>query len=415
RLQELLTQAIAAPFWRQRLQAAGYSNTAAKADPHGILRNLSPLTRDELLGHAPPRSDAMLTGPLQSAYVFRTGGTSGEPKFSVFSTAEFRAMIHPFVQTYRAAGLEPTDRVANVFAVGSLYASFVFVNRCLEELGVVNLPYTMAAPVELVASQWEGFGLDTVMGFPSHLMRLVPAVGPGKIRKLFYAGEHLHAEDRRVLTQRYGIDHIASGGYGAVDTGLMALQCRAANGSEHHVLTAHTLLEIVHPESFEPVAPGEVGMVLVTCLDRYLMPILRYDIGDLACWLVDPCPCGLAEPRLELLGRGGDALRIGIANVAHGEIASALADVASFIQLVKERDGGKDVLRVRYELRSRTAPLFDLSDLQQRIRQAKPDLAKMLDAGQIAPIVVEQVSSGSLPRSPLTGKQLKVEDRSIAH
>lgn len=415
-LAEVLSRAVQAPFWRQRLAEAGDAGDRDRRSALERLRALPVLTRDDLFDHGPPHSEAMLTGALASAYVFRTGGTTGHPKFSVFSSAEFRAMVEPFVLTYRAAGLEPADRVANTFTVGSLYASFVFVNRCLEEMGVVNLPYTMSAPPELVASQWDLFGLTALMGFPSHLMSVVKAIGPGKIRKLFYAGEHLHAPDRRILTEEYGIAHIASGGYGAVDTGLMGYQCRAATGSEHHVLVDHAVVEIVDAETLEPVSDGEPGRVLITCLDRLLMPMIRYDIGDRARWLAEPCPCGRPEPRFELLGRGGDALRIGIANVGHDEIALALQEVAAVVQIVKERHDGSDRLLVRYEPRSaqqgaggRRAP----DELSRLVLAAKPDLAKMVAAGQIAPVVVQEVPAGALPRSPLTGKQIKVEDRSV--
>ncbi len=421
-LKRVLERAWNAPFWRTRLAAAGYTPDLDDRARDDVLGRLRPLAKDDLLENAPPRSDAMLTGPLEAAYVFRTGGTTGEPKFSVFASAEFQAMVSGFVTAYRAAGLDPGDRVANVFTAGSLYASFVFVNRCLEEIGVVNLPYTMSAPPELVASQWDLFGLTAVMGFPSHLVRIVRAIGPGKVQKVFFAGEHLHDEDRRILTEDFGIGHIASGGYGAVDTGLMGFQCLACSGATHHVLADHARLDIVDPETLEPVGDGEVGQVLVTCLDRLLMPVIRYDIGDRARWIPGPCPCGRPEPRFELLGRGGDTLRIGYANVAHDEIARSLGPAAAAVQLVKERVDGKDLLRIRFEPRPvgsgppRTPAPDDPMPIEQliaRILEAKPDLGRMTGNGQIAPIVVEAVAPGDLPRSQLTGKQIKVEDRSL--
>ena len=61
--------------------------------------------------------------------------TTGDPKFSVFSVTEFRRWVEVFLRTYDAAGLRPSDRVANLFVSGSLYASFIFVNRLVEEMG----------------------------------------------------------------------------------------------------------------------------------------------------------------------------------------------------------------------------------------------------------------------------------------
>ncbi|MBI6545777.1 MAG: hypothetical protein HY692_03225 [Cyanobacteria bacterium NC_groundwater_1444_Ag_S-0.65um_54_12] len=409
RLTKLFERARLAPFWRERLAKAGYAADLEPAEFSAVMRALPPLTRDDLLQHGPPHSLDMLTGPLEAAYVFRTGGTSGRPKFSLFSVGEFRAMTRPFLQAYRAAGLRPSDRVANLFVCNSLYASFIFVNRCLEEMGTLNFPYTMAAPAELLASQWGLFGLNTVIGVPSHLLQVMPVIGPNRIEKVFYAGEHLHKEARWRMQQEFGVKHIASGGYGAVDTGLMGYQCERCQGAEHHVLSEHAWLEIVDPESWQPVEYGAEGLILVTCLDRFLMPILRYSIGDLGRFMVEPCPCGREEPRFELLRRGDDALRIGVINVAYDEIQNAIGDAVGALQLVKERESGRDRLRIRLEPR---AELPDLAGLRQRILTSKPDFAKIMEQGLIGELVLEMVPPGALARSPLTGKLFRTEDRS---
>lgn len=409
RVATLLERAIKSSFWGPRLEAAGWRPGLAPDDAMAVLGRLQPLTKEELLDHGPPLRTDMLTRPLGDAYVFRSGGTTGKPKFAVFANEEFRALVGPFIRTYRAAGLALGDRVANLFTCNSLYASFIFVNRCLEEMGVLNLPYTMAAPPDLVARQWDLFGLNTVLGFPSHLLQVVPAIGPGKVEKLFYAGEHLYEDDRRVLREQFGVKHIASAGYGAVDTGLMGFQCSCCRGSEHHVLDENAILEIVDPETFEAVPDGEPGLILVTVLDRLLMPVLRYSIGDMGRWLpAEECACGAAERRFELLRRGDDVLRIGIANVAYDEILEAVGGYAAAMQLVKEREGGRDRLRIRIEPRGGRVPDEVLRD---RIYATKPDIPKMVGSGHIFDLAFEWLEPGGIARSPLTGKLRKVEDR----
>jgi phenylacetate-coenzyme A ligase PaaK-like adenylate-forming protein len=396
-LPEVLAAAQRSPFWKPRLEAAG-----------GEFSRLEPLTKEDILVHGLPESHAMLTGPAASAYVFRSGGTTGRPKFSLFSASEFRSMVEPFMLTYTQAGLCPEDRVANVFTCNSLYASFIFVNRCLEELGCLNFPYTMAAPPELVARQWDMFGMNTLAGFPSHLMRVLEAIGPGKVEKVFYAGEHLHDSDRRLMHEQYGVKLVASGGYGAVDTGLMGFQCGHCEGSVHHVLDEHVIIEVVDPDHYAPVPEGEAGLLLITVLDRMLMPILRYVIGDMGRWVPGTCACGRLERRFELLGRGDDVLRIGIANVAHDEVFAALADVASALQIAKERVGTQDQLVLRMELRAEQ-PSEEW--LTARVYEAKPDLEKLVHSGHITPFVFEVLGPGGLERSPLTGKLIRAVDR----
>ncbi|MCS7466752.1 hypothetical protein NZK35_08865 [Stieleria sp. ICT_E10.1] len=91
--------------------------------------------------------------------------------------------------------------------------------------------------------------------------------------------------------------------YGSREMGPMAFDCRFTNGM--HLLTSQHLIEVVR--NGEPVLPGQVGRVLVTDLNNLAMPIIRYDIGDLARLDDAPCRCGRNSPRIYLEGRVDDA------------------------------------------------------------------------------------------------------------
>ena len=386
-----------------------------------FLEALPVLTKHHLIAHTPPESEDLLTGPLESAYVFRSGGTTGQPKFSPFSFEEFRRFTAMFLRTYQAAGLRSSDRVANLFACGSLYASFIFVNRCLEELGCVSFPFTGSAPFDVVGRNMELFPINTLMGFPSWVLEVVqrlPRTVLPKVEKIFYAGEHLYEEERSFLFESLpNLRLIASGGYGAVDTGLMGYQCPHCTGNVHHALADHVLLEIVDPATFQPVPEGEEGSILVTTLDRFLMPLIRYDIGDRGRIIPGNCACGRSLPRFELLGRNED-LRIGIATVGYDEVMRAAADhpeLSSVLQLIKQREDMKDQLIVKVEVR----PDFhgDRSDLarsfEASIYRHKPDLEKLVLGEHIHPLKVALFHLGEIPRVPVTGKVRRIIDQTL--
>ena len=367
------------------------------------------LDKDAWMAASPPRAEAALTRPLGGAYVFRSGGSTGDPKFSVFAAAEFAASMAQFRRSYGAAGLRPGDRVANLFAAGGLYASFVFVNRLLEELGCLNFPYTAAADPEVVADGAARFGIDVLLGFPSWLLQVAPALAARgvRIRKIFYAGEHLHADDRAALVSQLGCEIVASAGYGAVDSGLMGYQCEAMAGGEHHVLADHAHLEVVHPETHAPVPPGDEGLLVVTNLDRRLHPVIRYRAGDLARMVPGACPCGRTAPRFELLGRGDDALRLGYATLTRAEVLAAFAGepgLTSAVQLVKRREAGREALLVRAEVPDPAQDAALAGRLRARLLAAKPDLAKLVAGGSLAEPVVEVLGRGGIPRVAVTGK-----------
>lgn len=402
------------PFYRDRLSRLPIH------EPN-ILTSLPVLTKEDLVQHSPPESDALLTGPLEAAYLFRSGGTTGAPKFSPFAFSEFRHWVEIFKRTYGAAGLSPDDRVANLFVSGSLYASFVFINRMIEEMGCLNLPFTASAPPETVSAQVERFEVNVLMGIPSWIMEVVAAFTPGaaeKVTKIFYGGEILYPEEREWLHSRLpNLKVIASGGYAAVDAGMMAYQCPSSKGGIHHVHADHVILELVDPETFQPVAPGEVGTILVTTLDRHLMPLIRYQIGDVGRWVEGDCPCGRQMPRFELLGRGDDSLRIGIATVGVEEIMPAIAQVpglSTHAQIIKDRIDRKDQLTVRVE---RVPDASDPNDelaakLGEQVRLHKPDLAKLEATGYVLPLRVEVLDPNGIGRVAVTGKIRRVVDRS---
>ena len=416
KLRDLLAIARAgSPYYADRL---AHLDLASLESPRG----LPVLDRNALKAHVPPSGSDLLTGPLEAAYVFRSGGTTGSPKFSAFSRDEFRRIVPIFQRTYGAAGLHPSDHVANLFVSGSLYASFVFVNRMLEEMGCVNYPFTHHAPIETVNRHVGWFPINTLLGITSGVLAAVAGLDPDaaeRIEKVFYGGEHLHQDERAWLRDRLpNLRILASAGYGAVDTGILGFQCSHAVGSVHHMHADHVWLEIVDPGTFEPVENGLEGTVLVTMLDRTLMPLLRYDLGDRARWVDGDCPCGRNSPRFELLGRQDD-LRIGISTVAHDEIVAAATSVpglTSRLQLVKEREDRRDRLVIRVELLESTSAEHRVrlsGELGSAVRRVKPDLGTLIDTGHIHPLVFDLLEPGTVPRSPVTGKVIRTRDRTL--
>lgn len=402
------------PFYRNRL--AGL----ALHDPDA-LPTLPLLTKEDLVANSPPESEAMLTGPLEAAYLFRSGGTTGAPKFSPYSVAEFKHWVDIFKRTYGAAGLTPQDHVGNLFVCGSLYASFIFINRMVEEMGCLNLPFTASAPPDVVSAQVERFDVNVLMGIPSWLLEVVGALSPAaaeRITKLFYGGENLYPEEREWLFERLpNLQVLASAGYAAVDAGMLAYQCQESKGGIHHVHADHVILELVDPESLQPVPYGEVGDILVTTLDRHLMPLIRYRIGDVGRWVPGDCPCGRTMPRFELLGRGNDSLRIGIATIGIEEVLPAIAQVpglSTHAQIVKDRVERKDQLTVRVERLPDADPSSDAlaENLLQQLRLQKPDLAKLEASAYIMPLRAEVTDPNGIGRVAVTGKIRRVVDRS---
>lgn len=88
--------------------------------------------------------------------------------------------------------------------------------------------------------------------------------------------------------------------YSAQELGIVALQCPDAPG--YHAMAESVLVEILNDDG-TPCAPGEIGRVVVTALQNFATPLIRYEVGDYA-EAGAPCPCGRGLPMIRrIMGR----------------------------------------------------------------------------------------------------------------
>jgi phenylacetate-CoA ligase len=111
----------------------------------------------------------------------------------------------------------------------------------------------------------------------------------------------LHDWQRRVIESVFGCP--VTNRYGCEEVSLIACECERHDGL--HVNADGVYVEILRDGL--PVGPGEPGSVIVTDLRNRAMPILRYQVGDVAVWSDRRCDCGRGLPLLERLeGREAD-------------------------------------------------------------------------------------------------------------
>ncbi len=131
------------------------------------------------------------------------------------------------------------------------------------------------------------------------------AVSNPGVRVLTTTGDNLSQEHRDEIESAFGvpvIDYYGAGGEGT----HLASQCTQADGYHQHV--ENSIIEILRDG--RPAKPGEVGAVVITQLDNRAMPLVRYDVGDLAtAGDGEPCPCGRAHPTIRAInGRACDVI-----------------------------------------------------------------------------------------------------------
>ncbi|MFE9844931.1 phenylacetate--CoA ligase family protein [Streptomyces goshikiensis] len=364
----------------------------------------------------------VLTAPLAEAVAFKTGGTTGTPRFSYYTREEWQEFVTTFGAGLVDAGLRPGHRVADLFYAGELYASFLFILDSLANAPVANvrLPIGGGAPIDSTLSTIEDFAAHVVAGTPTTLCRLaehLTSLGrqlPG-VELLFFGGEALFADQRRLLAAAFPRAEARSLGYASVDGGLLGRPVPGPDTRTHRAFTPQTIVEILDETTGEPIhEPGRPGRVVVTQLFRRLMPVIRYPAGDRAEWT----GTGAEGGTFRILGRAEEGVRVGPVSLYWQDATDAVAKAdfegrVTGMQLVVRRWDGRDGL----VLRLATAPGQDPAGLEgcaeevvTGLNTARPLYPDSIAAGYVHPLRVEWVRHRDLVVNSRSGKLVRVID-----
>ncbi|WP_338020729.1 acyl-CoA reductase [Streptomyces sp. TR1341] len=345
---------------------------------------------------------------------FRSGGSTGAPALSVFTVDDYDNQMRAAADGLLAAGFDPArDRAANLFYCGGMYGSFISFFSILERLNATQLPMAAGPDHATVAEALVAHRADTVFGMPSYLWQLFHAEADrlrayGGIRTVFYGGEHFTGEQRRVLMEEFGVEVIRSAAYGSTDLGPLGYQCASSDGSVHHVLTDLHTLEILDPEADRPVVPGEPGRLVFTTRARAGQRLERYEIGDLGRAVEGPCACGSHVPRLELLGRYGDVVRVGTYFLNYRRVVAAAQERLAYhgeVQLVVRSGAGREELTIRLDEQYADDP----GAAHRALAAEVAELASAEAEGLLA-LTVETVPREAFERTATSGKLRTVID-----
>jgi len=199
----------------------------------------------------------------------------------------------------------------------------------------------------------------------------------------------------------------------------MGYQCDSCADNEYHVPTGLQLIEIYDFEKNKICGPGEEGEVLVTNLQRLSQPVIRYRIGDMATWTGKPCACGDKNPTFALSGRAGDDFKIGGAYISMNTVEK------SFSEFVSTRGISANYQFVIEDLADGSMKidlLIESSDIENS-NQVKPaildnikeNISDIKEGEKMGLVLlnVEFVKLGKLPRSPITGKVKRLNDKRV--
>jgi phenylacetate-CoA ligase len=248
----------------------------------------------------------MLNGDFRPDQCIRrtTSGSTGEPVACLFDVKDWYHIEGIALRGQFRGGLKILDKVAVVAVPESLARNSLY--RILAQVG--RLKYTSVFDdLKGTLSSLRAFSPDILKTYPS-LLRSAAETGEGfHCPLIFTMSELLEGGLRKIVEDDFGTRIIDL--YGAVEFTSIAWECNLS--SLYHIDADAVTVEAVKLDSDYPASPGERARIIVTSLLNRAMPLIRYDLGDIAVLADDECGCGVKLPVVRKIeGRQVDCIRL---------------------------------------------------------------------------------------------------------
>ena len=393
------------PFYARRWKAAGLDRSDIRSIAD--ITKIPPYTVSDIrdsIALQPPFGEFMGVSPedgKRMPLVIQTsGGTTGLPRAMLYSPRDREIMAILGSRRLTMHGVRPGDLVQVTRAMGLPNGGFAVREALWKYTGAVPVMTGSGniTPTRRQIEIMQAWGVSILVGFPAYLRHMAMVardemkIDPRSlgIRAL---DSNLGVEDRKTVEDLWGAR--CHDFYGAHETGMVAADCLYRNGM--HIQEDAFIVEILDPETGQPVPDGSKGNLCVTSLFKYSAPLIRYNISDVSCKMHGTCDCGSTLQRLErIFGRSDNMIKLRGVNVfpeAVGALVAAEARSTGEFICVVERVGaaGQDEMTVMVEAADNSVDREKLqSDLQVRFREALS-----------VKLLVNIVSRGEL--DPLTG------------
>jgi phenylacetate-CoA ligase len=368
--------------------------------------------------------DGVLTSTHESGIVFKSGGTSGNPKYSYFSAKEWDDFTAVSGRGFRHNGIKQGDRIANLFYAGELYASFIYVTDLIKSANVgVSYPISGQIPIPEIVAMIQKLQINVLAGIPTTIMNIIAYLEEHPeiqldIELILFGGESFYDDQLELISNFFANAKVHSILYASVDGGELGyFDATSCKNGEHRTFDESTIMEIVDEDTLEVIEDENViGKLLVTNLNRKLMPLIRYPVGDTAVWTE---PKGSKNRKFKLLGRSQEGARIGPATLYIQDIIAIFEHFHNEVRVLNfqihiTHDAHKDraCIKVVPEHKPKEPEQLAKTIINYLYTQ-RTMLIDLLKDNLIHPITLEWVDSQEIQSNPRTGKTKRIIDKRL--
>lgn len=407
RLRKTLSQAAHSPYYGELFRKLHI--TPEKIDRVEQIRELPFTTKQDLRDHYPY---GFLTLPKRDIIrLHSSSGTTGNPTVIFHNRHDISSWANLMARSLFCAGVRDTDVFQNIVGYG-LFTGGLGFQYGIERLGALSIP-AGAGNSQRQIKLMRDYGTTVIHAIPSYLGRLyevfqAEGLDPQRdteLRLLVIGAEPHTEEQRRRIEEMFGVKAFNSFGLSEMNGPGVAFECEYQSGL--HIWEDAYVVEIVDPQTLQPVTDGEYGELVMTTLDREGMPLVRYRTRDITRILPGDCPCGRTHRRIDrITGRSDDMFIIKGCNVYPMQIEGVLLkipEVGADYLITLDTINGSDEMIVEVEVK-RDWFNGDVARLDKLTRQ----ITNQIRDEVLTKPIVRLVEPGSIPKSE--GKAVRVRD-----
>ena len=406
RLKKTVHHCMNSPFYKKRFEENGL--TPEDIQSLDDLRKI-PFTTKQDLRDTYPFGIASVS--LDKAVrLHSSSGTTGNPTVIIHTQKDLDEWANAVARCLHMVGLRPSDVFQNSSGYGMFTGGLGFQYGA-ERLGMMTVP-AAAGNTKRQLKFITDFGTTALHAIPSYVTRIYEVmqemgIDPKrdtKLRTLIIGAEPHSEEQRRRIEEMMGVKAYNSFGMSEMCGPGVAFEFQEQNGL--HILEDYYIVEIIDPDTLEPVPEGEVGELVLTTINREGMPLLRYRTRDLTRVLPGECPCGRHHKRLDRTkGRSDDMIILKGVNIFPIQIETILMqfkELTTNYLITLETKDSNDEMIIEVELEK----LF--TDDYARLQVLTKNITRLLKDEILVTPHVKLVPKGTLPQSE--GKAVRVKD-----
>ena len=406
RLQKTVKHCMNSPFYKKRFVENGLTPESIRSLED--LQKIPFTTKQDLRDNYP---FGIASVPLEKAVrLHSSSGTTGNPTVILHTQKDLDEWANAVARCLHMVGLRPGDVFQNSSGYGMFTGGLGFQYGA-ERLGMLTVP-AAAGNTKRQLKFIKDFGTTALHAIPSYVTRLyevmqemgIDPLSDTKLKTLIIGAEPHSEEQRRRIEEMMGVKAYNSFGMSEMCGPGVAFECQEQNGL--HIWEDYYIVEIINPDTLEPVSEGEVGELVLTTINREAMPLLRYRTRDLTRILPGECPCGRHHKRLDRMkGRSDDMIILKGVNIFPIQIETILMqfkELSSNYLITLETKDTNDEMMVEVELEQ----LF--TDDFARLHSLTKEITRLLKDEILVTPHVRLVPKGTLPQSE--GKAVRVKD-----